>query len=105
VGALNAAAEPDLARQWRNETTRRLAGTKRCKLGNDWSASLWSCYPPVHRCRSWRRPCTRSDSSKYSWVCFVSSDYYKLDGTKHRLMSIHARRIQNRSWSRERPNM
>ena len=36
-------------------------------------------------------------SSKYSWVCFVSSDYYKLDGTKHRLMSIHARRIQNRS--------
>jgi len=61
--------------------------------------------PPVHHRRSWRRPCTCSGSSKYSWVCFVSSDYYKLDGTKHRLMSIHARRIQNRSWSRERPNM
>jgi hypothetical protein len=29
--------------------------------------------------------------------CFVSSDYYKRDATKHRLMSIHARRLQNRS--------
>ena len=38
-----------------------------------------------------------SGSSKYSWVCFVSSDYYKLDATKHRLMSIHAECLQNRS--------